>query len=333
MIVLYVASDQEGVGKTATCAALARKLRQQGRSVAIFKPLAGSGVGPDSDADVYQRLLNQKVDVSPFDAVEGRLGAGLLNRVKSAFGPVAKGMDVVLVEGSCGLSVEQSSQLVEALDARALVVVRHRRELSASDLKPWQGQLGERLAGFVVNGLPRYLGTETRTKLLPSLDAEGLRCFGVIPEDRLLLGVSVRQLAEHLRGRFIVCEEKADALVAHFLVGGWTLDEGRLYFGLREDKAAIIRGDRPDMQMAALATPTACLVCTCGIEPIEYVRYEAEQEEVSVLVVEADTLAAMSALNTLMDSARFDHPRKLSRFGELLEQHVDMAALFREMGL
>lgn len=333
MTVLYVASDQEGAGKTATCAALARKLMQQGKKVAVFKPLAGAGASPDPDADVYQRLLKQKVDIPPLDAAEGPLSGGLLSKIKSAFGGVAKGMDFVLIEGSCGLSLEQSSHLIEALDSKALVVVRHRRELSALDLKPWQERLGERLAGFVLNGLPRYLGTETRTKLLPSLEAEGLRCFGVIPEDRLLLGVSVRQLAEHLNGRFIVCEEKADALVTNFLVGGWTLDEGRLYFGLKGDKAAIIRGDRPDMQMAALATSTACLVCTRGIEPIEYVKYEAEQEEVSVLVVETDTLATMNALDTLMDRARFDHPRKLSRFAELLDQHVDLQALCRAVGL
>ena len=56
-----------------------------------------------------------------------------------------------------------------------------------------------------------------------------------------------------------------------------------------ENKAVIVRGDRPDLQMAALNTSTACIVLTKGVEPIEYVRYEAEQEEVSLIVVETDT--------------------------------------------
>ena len=65
-------------------------------------------------------------------------------------------------------------------------------------------------------------------------------------------------------------------------MGGWGLDAGELYFGLRESKAVIVRGDRPDMQMAALTTPTTCMLLTQGIEPIEYVRNEAELEEVPI---------------------------------------------------
>ena len=332
MTVLYVASDQQGAGKTAVCATLASILEQRDKKVAVFKPLVGEPKS-DPDADIYEKLMGQRADGWPLKLPKRGLNTGLLEKVKTAFDRVSEGTDVVLVEGSSDLSIKGSRQVADALDAKAVVVARYRDDLSASELKGWQEALGERLLGFVVNAMTRYMGTEVRTRLLPSMESEGLVSLGVVPEDRRLLGVSVRQLAEHLDGRFIVCEEKADGLVEHLMVGGMGMDPGEYYFGVRDNKAVIVRGDRPDLQMSALTTPTSCMVLTKGIEPIEYVKYESEQEEVSVMVVETDTLGTMEAVNTLVDRARFDHPLKLSRFAELLEQHVDLPALFSGLGL
>ena len=335
MTVLYVVSDQEGAGKTALCVTLARMLVRREVKAAVFKPVASTGAGADSDrdAEIYLKLLNQRAEGWPLDLPEEGVTQGLLEESSAALARVADGADVVLAEGSSRLSPDDSNRVAETLDSKVLVIAQHHRDLAAPRLKHWQGLLGDRLLGFVINGVARYLGTDARTRLLPAMEAEGLASFGVIPEDRRLLGVSVRQIAEHLEGRFIVCEERADALVEHLMVGTFGMDPGDLYFGLRDNKAVIVRGDRPDVQMPALSTPTACMVLTKGIEPIEYVRYEAEQEEVSVLVVQTDTLSTMDALNSLMARARFDHPLKLDRFTELVEGHLDLEALFSAIGL
>jgi hypothetical protein len=123
-------------------------------------------------------------------------------------------------------------------------------------------------------------------------------------------------------------EDASDGLVEHLMVGGRGMDPGEHYFGVRDSKAVIVRGDRPDVQMAALTTSTACMVMTKGIEPIEYVQYEAREEGVPVIVVETDTIETMEALNGLMDSARFDHPLKLARYSELADEHIDLPALY-----
>ena len=85
--------------------------------------------------------------------------------------------------------------------------------------------------------------------------------------------------------------------------------------------------------MAALLTPTSCLVLTGGVAPIEYVRYEAELERVPIMVVESDTLSTMDAVSALGDGARFDRPAKLDAFGGLLSRHVDLAPLYDGLGL
>ena len=335
MAVLYVASDREGAGKTSLCLALARSFQGAGRSVKVVKPVAAVDLDAQSDPDseIICNLLGQPADGWPVAPGETSLNDAVLRDAAAVVAKATEGSDIVIVEASCALSPAESARMAEALDATAIVVVRYLRELTASDLKPLAGAFGDRFGGCVIIGLTRYMGTELQTKLLPSLESEGVKCLGVIPEERRMLGVTVGKLAQHLHGRFVVCGEETEGLVEHLLVGMPSMDPGEFYFGIRERKAAIVRGDRPDLQFAALNTDTACLVLTKGYEPIEYVRYEAEQEEVPVMVVDTDTLTTMDALNTLVDGARFDHPLKLERLAELVESHLDVPALLRSLGV
>ncbi|MQF49076.1 hypothetical protein FIM08_04180, partial [SAR202 cluster bacterium AC-647-N09_OGT_505m] len=104
-----------------------------------------------------------------------------------------------------------------------------------------------------------------------------------------------------------------------------------LYFERFANKAVIVRGDRPDIQMAALGTPTSCIVLTGGHSPIQYVSYEAGEEEIPLIQVEADTLSTAAALESLQDISTFDHPLKQEQFRELMSQHGDLDALYQSL--
>ena len=334
MTVLYVTSDERGAGKTALCAALADAMKRRGKRAAVFKPLSeATGAELDPDVAIFSQLLGQPDMDWPYPALDGGLAPKLLKDIRAASKKLLEEHDLLLIEGSSRVSGEDSAQLVDALDAKVLVVARYRPGLKGSRLTSWRELHGERLLGFVINGLTSHQGAEAGARLLPSMSAEGLVSFGVIPEDRRLLAVSVGQLASDLKGRFITGKEFTGGLVEHFMVGGLGMDNGVDYFALRENKGSIIRGDRPDIQMAALQTPMLCMVLTQGIEPIEYITYEAELEEVPVIVVQTDTLTTMDLLNTVLDGARFDHPAKLERLSELLREHVDLEAIYAALGL
>ena len=329
MAAIYIASQESSEGKTALCAALAHCLRQRGRTSTALKPIASD----DGDAQAFESLLGQPTADQPPISVNGGLTDAAVDRAAAAVAEAAKEVDAVFVEGPAGLSVEDSARLVEAMDARAVVVSRYRHDVSASQMTAWRTALDGRLLGFVINGVTRYRGTDTRTRLLPYLLQQGLAVLGTIPEERRLLGSTVAEIADLLDGRFAACGDRADALVEHLMVGGMGMDPGELYFGTRANKAVIVRGDRPDIQMSALDTPTACLVLTKGIDPIEYVKYEAEQEEVPVVVAPSDTMTTMDSLAALMEGSRFDHPAKLSRYAELLEDGLNLEALFDAAGV
>jgi hypothetical protein len=244
----------------------------------------------------------------------------------------AEGLDLLLVEGTSELSESGSTRLIDALDAQVLAVEPFDPAMDGSDLADVGRRYGERLVGILINGLTRYQSTRASAELATAPESAPA-VFGIVPEDRRLLGVSVGQLVEHLDGRYVVGDDRGETLVEHFLVGGMGLDSGEVYFGTRDSKAVIVRGDRPDVQMSALTTPTACLVLTDDIEPIEYVLYEAELEEVPIAVVGSDTMDTMAALNDVSSRARFDHPAKLQRLSELMGEHVDTDALYGAVGV
>lgn len=334
MSILYVVSDQPGAGKTALCMGLARLLRAQSKSVVAIKPISDGE--DDIDAAMYAELLGSDTKGWPI-AVAEDVSGGNLDEVSALINDLASENDVVIVESSNGLAATPGRIICDNVDAKVLVVAGYDASLSHGAVLATGAPYGGRVIGYIVNGVTQYMGTDVRANLVPPIAAQasmrGARVLGLIPEDRCLLGVSVSQIAEHLSGEFISEEVEEDALVEYLMVGGMSLDPGEYYYGIHENRAAIVRGDRPDLQMSALSAPgsTACLVATGGITPIEYVRYEAEQEETPIILVQSDTLDTMARLDSLLDSSSFSHPDKLRRCVELLEEHVDVEGLLHAL--
>ena len=51
------------------------------------------------------------------------------------------------------------------------------------------------------------------------------------------------------------------------------------------------------------------------------------------MVVKSDTIATMDAMNSLMERALFDHPRKLDRFVQLVEEYIDLQCVLGALGI
>ena len=232
----------------------------------------------------------------------------------------ASGIDVV--EGSTG---DPSADLRQAEEADALVVLVGGYN---DDAPAAAAEYGSRLAGVVINNVPVYRRNEVETQIAPRIAAAGVKLIGWLPEDRRLLAPTVDLVAEHMGGTVAACEENTDRLIDNFLIGGLVLDWGPHYFGSQDNVGVVVRGDRPDVQLAALQTDTVrALVLTKGIPPIEYVYYEADQRGIPIVVVPDDTAAAAAKLETLLPRIEFDHEEKLTRVVELIESHLDLDAI------
>ena len=339
---LYVTSLHDGAGKTAFCTGLAHILGQEGHRPALLKPVRIADPtepgGPDADVVFFAHLQGTSPpDGWPVTVEAQEARAGLRpqtrERVLAAFQEVAAQANEVIVEGPSMADGQGgiraiAPELAEALDARTILLERYSPSLKAEDILDSARSLGHRLLGVVVNAVRQYRDHTVQTSLVPFLREQGVPVLGVLPEERCLLGVTVGQLAQHLGGDFLLWEEKRDQLVDHLMIGGLVMDSGTHYFSQSDTKAVIVRGDRPDIQMAALNTHTRCLVLTGGHRPIQYVEYEAKEEEVPVVLVQSDTLATAKALEPLFDGVTIHHPAKVECFARLMSRGMDLQAVF-----
>ena len=90
------------------------------------------------------------------------------------------------------------------------------------------------------------------------------KAVGRTPESRAALAITVGELAEAIGGKIISHPEKSSELVENYMLGAMVVDSGLDYFNRKKNKAAIIRQERLDMQLAALETSTTCLVLSGG---------------------------------------------------------------------
>jgi hypothetical protein len=340
MGVILVTSLHSGDGKTAFCAGLALLLEQQGRKPVLFKPLTAGDPAEDMDARFFQRISGVSPPVGlplPLGAAEHDLtsqaGEQIASDVRQAF---TQGPPTVAEGPSLASSGDAPSpivgQLAEALDARVVLLVQPRTTLQASLVEEAARSIGSRLLGIVLNGVRRYQRHGIETALVAPLRAAGLAVLAVVPEDRHLLAVTIGDIARGLNAQFLLLEEKRDQLVDHLMIGGNVLDWGVHYFSQHESKAVIVRGDRPDIQIAALHTPTRCLVLTGGHQPLQYVRYEAQEEAVPLLLAQSSTLDTARAAEALLARATVHHREKAERYAQLLGESLDLAALSIALG-
>ncbi|MFC1917816.1 DRTGG domain-containing protein, partial [Chloroflexota bacterium] len=189
------------------------------------------------------------------------------------------------------------------------------------------------LLGVVINNVPQSRLNQVRDEVAAQFGKAGIAVLGVVPEDRVLATLSIAELAECVNGKILNNEEKGADLVENVMLGAMVVDSGLEYFGRKGNKAAVIRSDRPDMQLAALETSTRCLVITgTAKEPVYNVRQKAENKGIPTIITESDTITVIKDIEECLSRNRFSQEKKFSRLAEVMRQNLDMAAVNKGLG-
>jgi BioD-like phosphotransacetylase family protein len=354
MSTLYITSTETFSGKTALCVGLAKRFQRDGLGVGYMKPVStGSRLAAglvDEDAEFFKQTLNLPdsledmvpVGIGPrtVEAIlRGEEKTDFSSRLQSAFGRIAKGRDVVVLEGGGNLRQGYliglpTTQVGDLLEARELVVVKYDDDLQIlDDALTAQVWLGNSLIGVVLNVIPRQRMPFVQEDVKPALELRGVPVLAVLPQERLLLSISVGELAEFLSGTILCRPDKVDELVEHLMVGAMSVDSALTYFRRKPNKAVITGGDRPDIQLAALETSTKCLILTGNLRPSPIILGRAEEVGVPMILVRQDTLSAVEVIERFFGKTRFHLEKKVERFEEMLEDRFDLERLYQALGL
>ena len=366
MIGVFVGSTEAYAGKSLACIVLGLRLQQEGRKVGYFKPLGFlpariEGQVVDEDAAFIREVLelpDPLSDLSPVianddlyrRALEGGKEAGvggetclpsssLAERITQAYARLSPGREVMLVGGLGAIPVTgkalglEARQLVELLDCRAVLVGKYDSERSVDPIFASRDALGARLAGLLLNDIPADRLPFVRERVIPCLEAAGIRVFGAMPHDPVLRSVSVGELATHLNAEMLCCAEQREQLVEHFVVGAMNVESALRYFRRLPNKAVITGGDRSDIQLAALETASKCVVLTGDLRPSSRVLTHAQELHIPLLLAREDTLSVVDRIEWLLGRVRIRERAKITRACELAREHVDFAALWSALGV
>ncbi len=291
---LILVSPHPLAGKTTLAAGLAQRLAAGGRTVAVLR-LAGDAHAA-ADATTFATLpLNTGPSGEPVEP--------------AALAEAAAATHVTIVEAPAGDAGDAVKSLA---GARAMVVAS--AISPPEDVAAYCRGLGSALAGVIVNQAP----ARRAEALKGAFAAAALAPLAFVPEDRLLAAPTLGQIAEAIQARSRFLNASGGRLVARPVIASISADPGQGYFTQQDPSAVIVRGDKPDLQLAALNAGAPCLVLTGGEPPLSYVLDRAAEDEVPLLQTDLDTVATVQRIEELFAAAPFGGEAKLRRIAELL---------------
>lgn len=332
MVALYVTSLEKAAGKTTICAGIGKHLISDGRKIGFFKPIIATPKQPpiegiDRDAAFIKRAFALE---QPADCLCPVISdtTNLTTRLKQAYATVSQGKDVVIIEGT-GDQSQAGYKIVDALEARVIIVEGYSKQLPGAVVTNSCKDFGKHLLGIVLNKVP----PSQLEHVSNEVSKAGINILGVLPEDRLLLTLTVGELAEHIQGEILNCADQSAELVESLMLGAMAVDPAPQYFSRQANKAVIVSGERPDMQLAALETSTRCLVLSGNTAPTPAVLYRAEAQKVPIILAREDVVTIVTKIEDALANTKFNQEKKLPRLTEIMEHHFNFQAVYHSLGL
>jgi len=355
---LIVCSLDRQTGKTIFSLGLARILIKRGFNVGYFKPLGQrtyvtrEGAIVDEDAYTMKSLLNLKEDIeelSPYiyhydflnkvlvkNEIEG-LREGIIERANK----IAEDKDIVIVEAhGClwtGMSAGLSSlDLANILNAPVLILVNYDPVYICDRLLLLSEILENRkidCLGTIIFGVKPGGDVCLNVYVLPRLSQFRFKVIGMLPTLREIIPLTAREVCEAIDARIIIGEEWLNRPIENFLVGAMTTESASKYFRVTSDKAVVTGGDREDIILAALETPTLVLVLTGNLYPSEKVINTAKEKRVPILLSPYDTYTTVKKIEEYRYTIRYLDENRINLLTDTVERKMNIDEIIRELNL
>lgn len=348
MVPLFFISNQPFSGKSSMCVGVGKILGEKGLKVGYMKPVGTlptrvGGITTDEDAQYISNILDVKEeleDICPIVLTQqyGREGLkdpafsrGFMDLINQAYERIQKNKDIVIMEGA--KSIEDgyflgisANKICEKLGARVIMVVKYSSEIVDQILYSKEF-LKNYLSGVIINWVPRSQMEYLEELVIPFLVKNNIKVMGYVASDKILSSVSIKEMADLLGGQIICAENKIDELVETFMVGAMGQEQALKFFRRKTNKAVITGGDRADVQLAALETPTKCLILTGNFQPSTVVLGRAEELGVPMILVNYDTLTAVEKVGEIIGHVRFHEIKKIDKIIEVVREYIDVNKL------
>lgn len=316
MNIIFLTSPDVGAGKTTFAVAVGQRYGRMGKRIG-YRRLPGPGAAPDA-AFVHGALQQRE----PLEAI----GPSVERVAESLNGE----FDLLFVEAG---DSSVSASVAHQEGVTPVVVARFAVDNLADTIVEHVRHLGLPRAQVVINVVPEKGLRQVRHKVIPALQDAGLAVVGVIPQDRILLGTTVGELAAALEAEVLCAGDQLDVPVENVMIAAMSDEGAEEYFRRLSRKAVVAGGDRPDIHMPALATDTSCIVLSEGFDPDPTVFKTADQQGVPLLKVKVDTMTALDNIAEHFRQVRFRQRHKIGPAVGLFRAYLEESVLATALGI
>ncbi len=332
---------------------LALELRDRGFKVGYMKPVGAYPIKVgqtkvDEDAYFISAALGLKdslSDISPYFLTWDNITRYMRKKpgnppkkVQAAYARIAQDKDIVIIEGAqnfvhgriIGLSAIEVAQLLES---GVVLLDTFNEELTVDRVLSAKDFFGKNVQGVVLNWVPERRIEFTRGLLTRFMASQGVSVYGSIPADRILRSITVDDLAVGLNGQIICAKDKGEELVESMMVGAMGQEQALRLFRKQTNKVVITGGDRSDIQLAALETPTKALILTGGHQPSPLVLGQAEEIGVPIILVEHDTATTVEMVESAIGHQKAHSSAKIDRIRGFIRDGLDLDLLLERIGM
>ena len=345
---VYIASTTEYAGKSMVIMALALIAKDLGKKVGYFKPIGTESLGSlkgkllDEDAETMKSLLKLEGEIRIYCPVILRKHMFLedfvpynsskyINEILTAYEEASREKDIMLIEGASTLSSGaflncSVPHLAAKLEAEVLLVSRLRDDhivdeiLQASD---YALRWNTRVSGVIINRVPEGMMERTKRVIKPLLEDSGIKVLGIIPEDRMLGALTVREIQEAVGGNVLAGKEGMDKLVESVLVGAMTPESAMRYFQKAKNELVITGGDRTDIVFAALEAGATAVILTGNLHPSVKIFPRADDLAVPLILVPYDTYTTLRMVQGIVGRIKPNDQKRIDRAKRLIKANTE----------
>ena len=358
---VFIAATEQRSGKSLLTIGLMRALQGIIPRVGYMKPIGqrfAEGDSVDLDArlvyDVFD-LTDELHDINPtsMNSVQGS-GGEYFDAVFSAYGRISNGKDAVIIEGTdytsalSALEFDINAELAKNLVAPVLLVANGAGhdpdEIITNLIEVTESftNMGCNILGAVVNRFDCDTGRNGCDTIRDELTRRGIQFFGAIPQDPLLAGPRLKDVADQLGTSLVYQGDTMSRIVTGTRILAMTPENALEYIRDRAGYLLICPGDRMESIFTALYAQESTtypqysgLILTGGLVPGKNVRVllsGLKDSGMTILSVDDDTYSTTVRVNNVSGDISKDDDEKISRAAGLVEKHLDIQRLYDHLG-
>ncbi|MFW9951653.1 MAG: DRTGG domain-containing protein, partial [Candidatus Thorarchaeota archaeon] len=350
---IYLCSLNEHAGKSLISIGIMKKLQEEGKKVAYFKPIGipKSAFSNKADRDVgFIQNTVFKTDlpydiISPvsipdcyyIDLIDSSRKEQDLQIIKDAYNKLSQIYDFIIIEGAPSIKKYirvglDDVTIAQSLGIDEVVFIQTKSSDKCIDelffTKKYFEYRDMKIKGVIFNRIDHDYKARIEELNENHIKRYKIPIIGLIERNIELLSPRVSEIMEAIGGELVneAAIEGLNSVVETYVIAAMHVQAALKYLRSVKKAVVITGGDRTDVILAALNENVLALVLTGFIQPDVKVIYEANERGVPIILSPSDTYTTMRNMERLKPGIQEE---EIKIVYNLIKEHIDWDILLR----